>query len=60
GRLNVTTLSFETAAAARRVEVRAGSTRLRGTVVASGNRAVVTLLEPTTITPGRQLNLTLT
>jgi uncharacterized protein (DUF608 family) len=60
GRLNLSTLSFETAVPARKVEVRAGSTRLPATVVATGNRAVVTLPGSTQLRPGRHLTVSLT
>ncbi|HWD77925.1 MAG TPA: GH116 family glycosyl hydrolase, partial [Kribbella sp.] len=59
GRLNVTTLSFETTVPARQVRVHAGATRLGAAVVATGNRAVVTLAEPTEITAGRRLDVVL-
>ncbi|MFF0267526.1 GH116 family glycosyl hydrolase [Kribbella sp. NPDC004536] len=59
GRLNLTTLSFETVTPARRAEVRRGPERLAATVVAAGNRAVVTLAKPTAITPGNHLEVVL-
>ncbi|WP_427892718.1 GH116 family glycosyl hydrolase [Kribbella sp. GL6] len=59
GTLKVTTLSFETTTPAHHVEVHAGPTRLPATLVTTGNRAVVTLANPTTITPGSHLNVVL-
>ncbi|HEY3562253.1 MAG TPA: GH116 family glycosyl hydrolase [Kribbella sp.] len=60
GRLNVTTLTFETAVPAGRVEVRVGRDRVPATVLAEGNRAVVTLSKPRTVTPGHPLEVVLT
>lgn len=59
GRLTLTTLTFQTTKPAHQAEIRVGHNRLPAQVVATGNRAVVTLTRPTTLTPGQTLNATL-
>jgi len=59
GRVRLTTVSFETAGPARQVEVRQGHSHVPATVVATGNRAVVTLTRPATVSPGRPLEIDL-
>ncbi|WP_329000393.1 non-lysosomal glucosylceramidase [Kribbella sp. NBC_00709] len=59
GRLALTTLSFETIKPARQVEVRLGRNRVPARVVATGNRATVTLTRSTTINPDHPLEIEL-
>jgi hypothetical protein len=59
GHLTLTTLSFETTTPARHVEVRLGRDRLPAQVIATGNRAVVTLTHPATLAVGQTLETTL-
>ncbi|WP_350275457.1 GH116 family glycosyl hydrolase [Kribbella sp. HUAS MG21] len=58
GKLRLTTLSFETSRPASAVTVRIGASRVPATVVATGNRAVVTLAEPEVVS-GHALQVTL-
>ncbi|MGW7683212.1 GH116 family glycosyl hydrolase [Kribbella sp. NPDC054772] len=60
GQASLTTLSFETARPAHQVKARIGSASVPATVVATGNRAVVTLTRPAAITPAGALQITLT
>ncbi|MFF0342659.1 GH116 family glycosyl hydrolase [Kribbella sp. NPDC004875] len=60
GRTSLTTLSFETTKPARRAEVHLGHDRAPATVVATGNRAVVTLSHPVVVTPTSRLSVSLT
>ncbi|TWD84725.1 beta-glucocerebrosidase 2-like protein [Kribbella amoyensis] len=59
GRVRLVTLAFETAKPARRVEVRLGPDRLPAQVVATGNRAVVTLARPAVVTTAHPLTIEL-
>ncbi|MFI5694515.1 GH116 family glycosyl hydrolase [Kribbella sp. NPDC051586] len=59
GHLDLTTLSFETTKPARHVEARLGHTDVPARVVATGNRAVVTLTRSTTVSPDHPLEIQL-
>jgi uncharacterized protein (DUF608 family) len=59
GDLRVSTLSFETTRPAHDVEVRQGHTRIPAKVVATGNRAVITLGRSVVVTPDRSLEIDL-
>ncbi|GAA1575896.1 hypothetical protein GCM10009804_35820 [Kribbella hippodromi] len=58
GRLQLTTLAVETTKPAKTVEVRVGHNRVPARVVATGNRAVVTLSRSVILTPTTQLSVT--
>jgi uncharacterized protein (DUF608 family) len=59
GRLSLTTLSFETTTAPRKVEVHSANNHIPATLTTDGNRAVVTLTKSRTVTPGDRLQITL-
>jgi hypothetical protein len=60
GALHLNTLSFQTTKPAHQVEAHLGRQPVPARVVATGNRAAVTLTHPTTIPTGQSLRLTLT
>ena len=59
GEVRLATLSFQTTKPAKHVAVRLGKRRQAASVVASGNRAVVTLSRPVTVPAGQTLEVEL-